>query len=181
MSDNGVVMRSKDVLSVIAFIAAFGISVLVTPRQVWPVFESSSERSFTEREVQQKITSLLSQDIENGRIRDRKINRCGSSSEFGYQTRFTKLVDATSEYADASASIDDSGLPRDFRRAWRKHMQAWQTHADYLEAMKNSSVSDRRGDFSRVYSLQNREISETWYEVLRLARERGAYIPAGAY
>ena len=179
MSDNKIVMRSKAVLSIIAFLAAFGISVAVTPRAPKSTVAPYVKRGCAQTEGARKITSLLSQDIENGRVRDRKIdgfNDYGSSRE-AYLDNFATTID---EYADASASIDDSDLPRDFKTAWREHMRAWEKHSDFLEAVGDSSKAPG-SSFSRAFSEQNKEISETWFEVLRIARKYDAYIPAGAY
>jgi hypothetical protein len=179
MSDNKIVMRSKAVFSIIAFLAAFGISVAVTPRASKSNVAPYVKRSCAQTESARKITNLLSQDIENGRLRDEQIDSFGRDdiSRRAYLVNFEIAID---QYADASASIDDSDLPRDFKMAWREHMRAWEKHSDFLETISSSpKVPD--GNFSRVYSEQTKEISETWFEVLRIARKYDAYIPAGAY
>jgi hypothetical protein len=185
MSDNKIVMRSKAVLSIIAFLAAFGISVAVTPRAAQTSFAPFVKKGCAETATARKITKLLSQDIENGRDRDRKLNNFSdySPSRDAYLNSFAKTID---EYADASASIDDTDLPGDFQTAWRSHMTAWRNHSDLLS--EYASAPRKRGGNAdgiefprRQYSEQTEEISETWFEVLRVARKYDAYIPPGAY
>lgn len=181
-------MRSKAVLSIIAFLAAFGISVAVTPRAPKSTVSPYVKRNCSETITASKITNLLRQDIENGHARDRKIdgfNNYGSSRR-AYLVNFTKTID---EYADASASIDDSDLPNDFKAAWREHMTAWKNHSDFLN--EYTYVPRRRVNGigsgegieipRRQYSEQTKEISDTWFEVLRIARKYDAYIPPDAY
>jgi hypothetical protein len=180
MSDNKIVMRSKAVFSIIAFLAAFGISVAVTPRASNSIVAPYVKRSCAETATARKITNLLSQDIDNGRLRDEKINSFGRDdmSRRAYLVNFTIVIN---QYADASASIDDSDLPRDFKAAWRDHMRAWQKHSSFLERVSDSSARVPDSNFSLAFTEQNKEISETWFEVLRIARKYDAYIPAGAY
>lgn len=189
MSDNKIVMRSKAVLSIIAFLAAFGISVAVTPRAAQSTVSPYEKRSCAaQSETALRITKLLSQDIENGRLRDRKIESFGIDG-ISRRAYLVNFVAATDEYADASASIDDSDLPQDFKNAWREHMTAWKNQSDFLN--EYTYVSHRQGDGigsgegsafpRRQYGEQNRQISDTWYKVLRIARSYNAYIPADAY
>jgi hypothetical protein len=182
MSDNKIVMRSKALLSIVAFLAAFGISVAVTPRATKTTGITAIKRGCAQTEKAQKITNLLSQDIENGRERDRKID-AHAVVEWKRRANFVYFIDAVGEYADASASIDDSDLPHDFKTAWRAHMKAWEKHSGFLEEIRANPLNDGIGNgFSREeYSKQTKEISETWFEVLRIARQYDAYIPAGAY
>jgi hypothetical protein len=180
MSDNKIVMRSKTAISIIAFLAAFGISVALTPQAAKPTFAPYVKTGCTETANARKITKLLEQDIENGRVRDRKINGYDESER--YQAgRFSNFVLAVNGYTSASANIDDSDLPGDFKTVWRRHMQAWRNHSDYLNEMGDSSGKTRRSAYSRKYSEQNKEISDTWDEVLNVARKYDADIPAGAY
>lgn len=175
-------MRSKAVLSIIAFLAAFGISVAVTPRAAKSTVAPYVKRGCAQTETARKITNLLSQDIENGRVRDETIDSFARNdiSRRAYLVNFTIAID---QYADASAGIDDSDLPRDFKTAWREHMKAWEKHSGFLEEVRANPLNDGIGNgFSREeYSKQTKEISETWFEVLRVARQYDAYIPAGAY
>lgn len=182
MSDNKIGMRSKTILSIVAFLAAFGISVALTPRQpkstVAPYVKNCSDNSPT----RQAITRLLEQDIENGRVRDRKIDSSRESGISTQESRFRNFTLAVNNYADDSASIDYSDLPNDFKTAWRQHMKAWRIQADYLQEIGYTAPKTRGKGFSRdEFRIQDKEISDTWQEVLRIARKYDANIPAGAY
>lgn len=180
-------MRSKEVLSIIAFLLAFGISVAVTPRQSNTSVAPYVKRGCATKDAARKITSLLAQDIENGRLRNRRISGFSSyedSARLGRSAYFANYAAATDEYADASASIDDWNLPGDFQSAWRAHMKAWRNHADFLNQVREDSLERGDGSYAlprKEYSRQSGEISDTWYKVLRIAREYNAEIPPGAY
>lgn len=180
-------MRCKAVLSIIAFLAAFGISVALTPRPAKSTFTPYVKTGCAESENARKITNLLEQDIANGRVRDRKLDGY-DDLEVNRTSRFTIFASAIDGYTDASENIDDADLPGDFKMAWRRHMKAWRTHSDFLNEFKDvprkrsGRDTGEGGGFSRKqYAEQNKEISDTWAEVLRIARKYDAYIPAGAY
>jgi hypothetical protein len=181
-------MRSKAVLSIIAFLAAFGISVAVTPRAPKSTVSPYVKRGCAQSETARKITTLLSQDIENGHERDEKIDSF-SSEDISRRAYLVNFVIAIDQYADSSASINDSDLPQDFKAAWREHMTAWKNHSDFLNEYTyvprrkaDGTLSPDNAQFPRrQYSEQTKEISDTWFEVLRLARKYDAYIPPDAY
>lgn len=185
-------MRSKELLSIVAFAAAFAVSVLVTPRpasvmdfaNVEPVgftYQNGFSKPAT-AETRQSITALLSEDIENGQIRNSKYWQL---NEEQYPPRsissLSKLSEIVDEYASASDRIDYVNLPADFRKAWSDHMEAWRFHAEYLKSVSDSDTKVSRSELSINISLQDKEISDTWREVLRVARQYDAYIPPGAY
>ena len=182
-------MRSKALLSIIAFLAAFGISVAVTPRASKPGFAPYVKRGCAQTETTRKITNLLQNDIENGVARDRKLREIrleGFSRDS--ETYYVNFVKQTDEYVTASENIDDSELPADLRAAWREHLKAWRTHADFLNKNGYTPPQERtygigsgEGSLRNIYREQNNEINNTWYEVLRIARKYDAYIPPGAY
>lgn len=184
MSDNKIVMRSKALLSIVVFLTAFGISVALTPRESKPsafVLTPSVKRCSANTEAARKITALLSRDVENGLVRDRKLNRFSAGDQLPRSESFAGFAAAVDDYARASNGIDDANLPSDFKAAWRRHMNVWQEHSEFLIKTSNSSVKVPGNNFASRYSEQNAEISETWYEVLRVAREYDAYIPPDAY
>jgi hypothetical protein len=180
-------MRVKSILSIIAFIAAFGLSVLLVGVPQYN-FNSKYRKSSDWRNARQSITILLQQDIDNGYLRNQKIkylDKRAKHSNSGFD--ISPYADATAEYVDASERISMRGLPRDFRAAWREHMRAWRDHADFLESQKESGVkytinnrevvqySFNRDD-ERLYRMQIEKINSTWYEVLRIGRKYGAYV-----
>lgn len=185
MSDNKIVMRSKAIISIVAFLAAFGVSVAVTPRSLQPTFVKTApeKRCFGSAHTARKITGLLVQDIANGRARDRKIKEFRETELAPRsQKAFAEYARAIEEYASASAAINDAGLPGDFRRAWREHMRAWREHAEFLETVNDSPTKFSRDVYYQEFRRQDAAISETWFEVLRIAAEQhDAPIPPGAF
>lgn len=79
---------------------------------------------------------------------------------------------AVMNYWKTSSSMDASRFPQDFQNAWRTHMQAWKSYADYLEVKQNSKSSYSCG----LEKQYNAEINRTWEEVLRIGRSYGAKV-----
>lgn len=175
-------MRSKTIISAIAFITAFGISLALTPRTATqtaaPLYQPKKCA-----ETGQNITKLLEQDIQNGRIRDRKMYRVREQGDFpGTAAYHLNYAAAIAAYSNASKSIDTSKLPNEFLKAWNDHMDVWEGYADFLKQNIDSDGKlSRERSFYRAAAMYDREISETWYAVLRIAGKHGAEIPAGAY
>lgn len=188
-----IAMTARTIVSAIAFISAFTISVVVTPRpQITPKTictisgdipsnpYTPSGRAISEKTTQEKITSLLSQDIQNGSERDRKIREVlsqGFSNDS--EIYYVNVAAATKDYVQASRSISTEGLPKDFLRAWNKHLEAWERYSEFL----NENVgNDMEETFSSSRAARyTREINLTWEKVLEIAKRNGARIPEGAY
>ncbi len=179
-------MKLKHILAIIAFFATFIFSVLLIGVPVKKTscftynFTNSSHTH--NRATQRKITDLLKRDIANGDFRDLNIR---ANSNFYLDDTFhipASFVDTVEDYVSKSESINDADLPADFQNAWRDHMKAWRDHADFLETSQTSCLmrSLDSDDMRRVYLSQDREISRTWYKVLRVAKSHGAVIPANA-
>lgn len=182
MSDNKFVMRIKNILSLIAFSAAFIFSVTLIglPKDN---FYSRLAQASSFRQNRKNIRTLLQQDDRNGMLRSRAIinlDETGSNSSFDVAS----YADATGDYVDLSQSIDDSDLPADFQAAWREHMNAWRDQSEYLNRLKASNrkynVDGREtNQFSlnpndgQTYSSNVDKINSTWFEVLRLGRKYG--------
>ena len=174
MRDNNCAMRVKSILSFIAFIAAFGISVTLvavlfgtTPSKLQVV------RLQSDGDTRQNITRFLQQDIRNGQDRNREVYRFedGSSLTSPYLVNRARAV---TEYAAESGAMDDSHLPKDFQLAWLKHMRAWHNYADFLQKAKTDRMS-----YAEIHQLENQfnqEINSTWYEVLRVGGTYGAFV-----
>lgn len=186
MRDNIFVMRIKTILSLIAFFATFvfSVSLIGLPKDN---FYSRLTQINHSQQSRQNVRLLLLQDINNGRFRDGAISRSSIDSEsYGLES----VADLTEQYVDLSQSIDDENLPADFQMAWRAHMNAWRTHADFLNSVKEPSneissdveVSDDNpfgldSSDEQVYLNQVNEINRTWYQVLRVGRQYGVYVP----
>jgi hypothetical protein len=125
-------------------------------------------KSFKGLSTAEKITNVLTEDISNG-----------TSRRENFSNGRYYLAQKTESYVSASESINVEGLPEDFQNAWQEHMQAWRIHANYLNENKCNRWANV--DYDRASNEQIREINQTWYEVLRIARQNGAVIPANAY
>jgi hypothetical protein len=176
-------MKTKIITALIAFITTFGFSIAVTGlfiKQHKPTSCFTTLR--TNNGTQQKIFQLLQRDIRNGRERFGKLS--GTYSSLLSDSNITVYSKAVNEYAEKSANLDDTELPLEFQLAWREHMKAWREHAGFIEGC--SRLSEKlEFDFTddkivNTHLRQEREISRTWYEVLRIAEEYNA-VPYGAY
>lgn len=166
-------MRSKHIIAIAAFFTCFAVSSflvgLLFPKDTTELYEIVNVRPQADA-ADERILVLLRQDVENGDERDGEIFDYWIENE-----RFLSLAAKTrilSEYAENSASIDDSGLPQDFQIAWRKHMEAWADYSDFLRKVENAGMSSE--NINRVEWQYERDINSTWYEVLRVGRSYGA-------
>jgi len=152
----------KLILGIIAFTLTFGLSTtLVGLVFGFPKTASSPQiqRSHSHSVTARRINSLLIRDDRNGRIRNRQlanmlkqnVNNLSDSDLYANSAYRNQIA----SYAARSARINDGGLPRDFQYAWREHMKAWKKHS---------------------YSNNSREITQTWHQVLRIARRYGVNI-----
>ncbi|MGI9036782.1 MAG: hypothetical protein ACR2GD_12185 [Pyrinomonadaceae bacterium] len=175
-------MRIKNILSSIAFIAAFILSVSLVglPKDnFYSRFTDASNFS----QNRQNIRLLLRQDISNGMLRDRTIyslEELNKNSDSSFD--IAPFADATEEYVESSESIDDTDLPADFQTAWHNHLDAWREQADFLNQVKGTVQEEeingqKQFTFSlnpheeNVYQNQTDEINRTWHEVLRIAKK----------
>lgn len=159
-------MRSKNILSIVAFVAAFGLSAAFASLFI-------SQNTATA----EAITAFILQDYANGDTRDEKIYdlRVNNPSDVN-SVAFADYAEAMEGYVDDSSSMDANDLPRDFQAAWREHMKAWRDYSNFLN--QSADISGRTACSLRKFktkdNLLNREISRTWYEVLRIGRSYGA-------
>ena len=172
-------MRSKNILSIAAFIAAFAFSTAFAG-----LFIDKTNVNYgygylrTNCGTSAQISKFLYRDISNGRERDRRVHRLGADS---YETAFseefiseyTEIVD---NYAKASAGMNDEHLPLDLRIAWRKHMTAWHDYSDFLKHVEENTSSLRSSAHIQSRDAYLSEIDTTWYEVLRIAGTHGARV-----
>lgn len=179
-------MRSKTILSIVAFIAAFGFSVflasLFITKPLQPIFISSDYGSrptscFRERfqsSEARAISAFLRQDISNGRERDRDIYqlRVGTRTPFG-EAEFDEYTVIVDEYVNEANNLNANDLPQDFQEKWEKHLKAWQDYAEFLNDLKGENVKSSER-ILRQDSQFNKEIDATWYEVLRVGKTYGA-------
>lgn len=153
-------MKMKFITAIVAFSITFGFSTVLAG-----LLGENNETA-------QKISSLLKQDIANGQRMDQAYHSGWSSFQYA------KVV---SDYVDKSQAIDDTNLPADFRTAWQAHMQAWNTHANFLSRSSCMKKKMTAEEISQITTEHKYEITTTWLDVLRIARKYDAAIPYNAY
>lgn len=187
-------MRSKTILSIAAFIVAFAFStafaglfidkseyqsVLTVPVVSYNERQPTSCFKKRGRYTADKIEVFISQDVSNGRERDRQLYEIDRDYRPSFMSKsFSDYSDTINEYVDESNALDETALPQEFQDAWRAHLKAWRDYANFLKAMKTPSGSENLNDKS-VYELEhhfNAEINSTWYEVLRVGKTYGAEV-----
>ncbi len=175
-------MRSKDILSTIAFISAFVLSAafasLFIDNSQTTNFEAYQIRNVRTSNCQQNdrtctdILALLIQDIRNGeQRRDRYDYSLGDENGNVSATR----AETVAVYADTSGSMEDEHLPSDFRTAWREHMTAWHVYSEFLNDVSQTKIADEK--FERLEDQYIYKINKTWAKVLKIGRAYGANSP----
>ena len=151
--------NTRTITALVAFIATFifsaGLVRIIFPAPVVKYVYMEQPRSFERRS--NDVEAFLLRDITNGSAR----------MDDKYSDNYAQAV---TDYWKASSSMDASGFPEDFQKAWRSHMQAWGDYAEYLQAKKSSRSNTPRNLDGR-YSA---EINRTWEEVLRIGRTYGS-------
>jgi hypothetical protein len=179
-------MRSKTILSIAAFIVAFVLStafasLFIVKSEYLPLEYNTKKTSCFKNRVNSnyaagKIETIIKQDISNGRQR-REVTSLYQTDEEQLSNNnfsFADYAENVEQYVDASSSMDDGELPREFQSAWRKHMKAWRDYSDFLQKTnKNGSNIEH---FDRAETRYSAEINFTWYEVLRIGRSYGAEV-----
>lgn len=173
-------MRSKQILSIIAFITTFVLSsafaFLFIDRSVPTVsfsnFETRNTGCRQDAETKLAVESFLRQDISNGRERLWRINGSDDSSAKSY---LEKYADSVEQYADESGSMNFRHLPYDFQIRWKAHMRAWRDYSDFLNNAKDS-VDSEDESFYRDQNEYLIDINSTWYSVLRVGRNYCAQV-----
>ena len=155
-------MRSKHILSIVIFFAAFALS------------SAFASQFITPSETSVKIERFLKQDVSNGYTLSREIYQLNDSNEMSAAKR-TAIV---GKYVDTSSSMDANDLPLDFQRAWHKHMRAWQNYADFLNEQRSSPVNSRDNESKLLDAVihYDADITRTWHEVLRIADSYGTNV-----
>ena len=173
-------MRSKDIISTIAFITAFAFSaafasLFITESQTnFQTYEIRNDRSSNCRSSDKTctdISALLIQDIRNG---DQRRSRYDYS--LGDRGNISvRRAETVADYSDASSKMEDSHLPSDFRTAWREHMKAWRDYSEFLTDVSRNKIEDE--EFDRLESRYIYDINKTWATVLKIGRGYGADSP----
>ena len=173
-------MRSKNIISTIAFITAFVFSAAFAS-----LFINESQTNFLNYENRNvgtsnchnndktctDISALLIQDIRNGdQRRSRYDYSLGDNGNVS-----VRRAETVADYSDASSSMEDSHLPSDFRSAWREHMKAWRDYSEFLTDVSRNKIED--AEFERLESRYIYDINKTWATVLKIGRGYGTDSP----
>ncbi len=181
-------MRSKTILSTVAFIVAFAASaafanLFITKTQTVSeyvlVSNYRSTSCFTHRNnstVPNKISALIREDKNNG-LKRGKPYRVGEDVRPPFtNSGFPHYAEAVEQYIDDSSRMKVSDLPSDFETEWREHMKAWREYSEFLNRMKDSP--NPRGwtneELEEVDDFHSREIDRTWQVVLQTGANYGA-------
>ncbi|CAN5675301.1 hypothetical protein BH20ACI4_BH20ACI4_19430 [soil metagenome] len=173
-------MRSKDIISTIAFISAFAISaafasLFIDESQTnFGTFENRNDRSSSCRTNDKTCTDILAllvQDIRNGEQRRSRFDY-SLNDEANVSVRRAASVE---DYSNASGSMEDAHLPSDFRAAWREHMKAWSDYSEFLTEVSREKISE--SEFEQKENKYIYDINRTWGAVLKIGRGYGADSP----
>ncbi len=177
-------MRSKKLLSITAFFAAFVFSAAFAGLFIddsttsTAYFNHNHTHCFHlqyDTVTADAIDGFLRQDINNGERRFRQLDVVDETltPPFGTSS-MDEYAETVGKYVDESSSMDDGNLPRDVRGAWRKHMRAWNDYAEFLKVSDDLNYSRKK---LRIKDLQyGIEIKRTWYNLLRISRTYGSYV-----
>ena len=186
-------MRSKNIISIAAFIVAFAFStafaglfidkseyqsVLTVP--VVSYDERQPTSCFTKKRnkyTAEKIEVFISQDNSIG-SEHQQINSRIDRQELPLlkSPLFAEYKTSVAEYVEASGAMDETTMPHEFQTAWRAHTKAWSDFSAFLDSMKSGAV---RGNLSDADAREmekhfSAEIAVTYNEVLRIGRNHGA-------
>lgn len=177
-------MRSKDIISIIAFITAFGFSAafaslfidesLTTSFKTYEIRDVRTSNCRTSDKTCTDILALLIQDIRNGEQRRSRFDY-SLSEDANVSVRRAESVE---DYANASGSMEDAHLPADFRAAWREHMKAWRDYSDFLNDVSRKKISDSEFEQKEDQLIHGTNgVNQTWAKVLKIGRGYGADSP----
>lgn len=123
-------MKIKIFSSLLAFAATFVLSGVFFP-SLASISKIISFNSKPDIGIQNKISALLRQDLENRRVKAHKLTSRGNDSDPA--TFIYPIV----EYADKTDSMNLSGLPEDFQIAWLRYARATTESANLISNLKS--------------------------------------------
>ena len=187
MSHNEIIMRSKNILSIAAFVTAFVVSAVVASLFVIePAYtlSGSTNHNYTpycrfkrKNSTAAAITTLIANDHANGRVRSSGLYELNESYPPSYNSvAFADYAENVENYVDASSDMATDNLPNDFKSAWREHMKAWRDYSKFLNKSANISRKNplTEEEFNEAENRYDAEISRTWTEVLEIGANYGA-------
>ncbi len=178
-------MKSKNILSIAAFVAAFGLSaafasLFITKPAYTSAYQPTGCFKFQRSSrAADAISTLIAADYAYGYNRAVKIYDIGEnyppspdSVTFADYARTTKI------YVDKSSSLSVENLPRDFRAAWQDHLTAWRNYSNFLNQSADISSRDSftAEEFSDADAFFGGEIDRTYEHALEVGRSYGANV-----
>lgn len=171
-------MRSKVLISTVAFITAFAFSAAFAGLFIKGNINQTETGCFHYKSrTAAAITVFVRQDIRNGEKHES--NFYGSFYEvFSPFSRWSiaEYAEIVEAYADESGSMSYSHLPPDFQKKWREHMRAWRDYSNFLNRVKKYPHKLERVKTHQLRYEYSNEINATWYDLLRIGRSYGAEV-----
>lgn len=184
-------MRSKNILSTVAFVTAFVVSAaaasLFTTKPAYsPTYTLTNSTNYNytpyckykrKNATAAAISTLIANDHANGPVLSSGLYDLDESFPPSYgSVAFADYAENVEKYADASSGMTIDNLPSDFKAAWREHMKAWRDYSKFLN--KSANISRRNAisedEFKEAENRYNAEISRTYEEVLEIGAGYGA-------
>ena len=177
-------MEKRILIAAVTFFTAFALSAAFAGLFKAPVSEPFAIQETINlkpsgcSQTSRKILNLLKQDDQNGSA----MNAAALDFDSYSKESLEKYADAVNDYIEASSAIDDTNLPRDFQAAWRKHLEAWRENTDYLNENKEMLEDEdlNNGKIREIFLFRDREISQTWHEVLSVSKTYGVDFKSAA-
>ncbi|MBK7707038.1 MAG: hypothetical protein IPJ30_15070 [Acidobacteria bacterium] len=160
----------RAVFGIVAFVVAFVFSVglvrIFFPAPFVPYAPVAYVPHHRHSGLASELESFIERDKSNGSYREDAILISNVVS--------VAHAESVKEYWETSSSMDARNFPRDFRFAWKEHMNAWYEFSEFLNARKGKKVD--RAEFNLEAARLDAEISRTWDDVLDAARAHGAHV-----
>lgn len=175
-------MRSRKIISIVAFVAAFGFSaafagLFATEKVAYSYSSTSYCKHQQQIAVAASIENLIAADAANGTILDRKIYAINETDSLSFESvAFADYARAVEGYVDDSSSLSQDNLPSDFKCAWREHLKAWRNSSTFLNVTADISRNDSLSaeEFEEANAFHSREINRTFGKVIEIGNRYGA-------
>jgi len=168
-------MRSKDIISTIAFISAFAVSAAFaslfidksqyTNYKVFTVRTNPNCQS-KDQTCREMLSLLVRDNISGGERQERYDYSLGEKGNVS-----PKRAETVAEYVEEASSMKDANLPPEFRTEWREHMQAWRTYSEFLTEVSQNKIEN--AEFRRLENRYIDEINDSYDDVLKIAKTYG--------
>lgn len=178
-------MRSKNILSIAAFVAAFGLSAAFASLFISKPADSYAYQPTGYCKFQRSsrtadaISKLIAADYANGYNRAVKIYDIGENFPPSPDSvTFADYARTTQVYVDKSSNLAVENLPRDFQAAWQDHLTAWRNYSNFLNQSADISSRDSftAEEFSDADAFFGSEIDRTYERALKIGRGYGANV-----